>query len=452
MTKRSLHVLTFLLAAAAGTPVRADSPSPSFRRDVAPILLEKCLACHGPQKAEGSYRVDTFERLMTAGDSGLAPFTSGDLDDSERLRRIASEDESERMPLDSEPLPEERVARIKTWIEQGAKFDGPDPQAPLASLIPRAAHPDPPEVYPATLPVTALAFTKDGRHLVVGGYHEVMLWNVEDGRLVNRIRDIGQRTYGLDVSPEGTTLAVACGAPGQLGEIRLVDLAAGKATDVLATTTDVVLDVKFSPDGKRLASGGADSLIRIHEVVTRQQQRAITSHSDWVTAVAWSSHGTRLASASRDKSAKVFDASSGELLVTYSGHNDAVSGAAFHPDGEQVYSSGGDRKIHLWNIAEAKKVAEITGFGGEMFKLHRRGAALFAGSADKTVRQFDAVTRGQMRVYGGHTDWVVSTAVHEATKRLAAGTFDGNLVIWNTEDGKQLKAFGAAPGYSSSGG
>ena len=40
---------------------RADEVS--FRRDLAPVLVQKCLACHGPKKAKGSYRVDTFEKL-----------------------------------------------------------------------------------------------------------------------------------------------------------------------------------------------------------------------------------------------------------------------------------------------------------------------------------------------------------------------------------------------------
>ena len=47
-----------ILAPVAG--VRAADPV-SFRKSIAPILINNCLACHGPKKAEGSYRVDTFE-------------------------------------------------------------------------------------------------------------------------------------------------------------------------------------------------------------------------------------------------------------------------------------------------------------------------------------------------------------------------------------------------------
>ena len=46
--------------------LQAQQPPVSFRKDLAPILQENCLACHGPKKAEGGYRVDSFE----TGDEG----------------------------------------------------------------------------------------------------------------------------------------------------------------------------------------------------------------------------------------------------------------------------------------------------------------------------------------------------------------------------------------------
>src|SRR6188474_2427331 len=62
----------------------------SFKRDVAPILLNNCLACHGPKKSEGGYRIDTFERATAAGDSTQPGFVAKDLEGSEAFRRITS--------------------------------------------------------------------------------------------------------------------------------------------------------------------------------------------------------------------------------------------------------------------------------------------------------------------------------------------------------------------------
>jgi DNA-binding beta-propeller fold protein YncE len=417
----------------------------SFKQKIASILVDNCLACHGPKKAEGGYRVDSFERLMAAGESTTPGFVAKNLEGSESFRRIISTDVSERMPLEGEPLPPEHVALLKQWIEEGATFDGPDPKAPLASIIPPPTHPDPPEAYPQPLPITAVAFSPDGTQLVAGGYHELTIWNPTDGALIRRIKNMGQRTYAIAFSPDGKLIAVAGGAPGKLGEVRVVDFASGNIVSVMATTSDVALDVAFNPPGDRLAVGAADGILRIFEAATGKEQLTISSHSDWVQAVAWSPDGSKLASASRDKTAKVFDMKTGELLVTFSGHGQPVKGVAFHPDGAEAFSAGADKKIQRWKVADGGKTAEI-GFGDEVYKLPVSGGFLFASSADKTVRQFDAKSHAAVRQYPGSPDWALCVAYHDGTKRVAAGGFNGEVRVWNTTDGNAVVTFVAAPG------
>lgn len=443
----------FSLAACVALTFSAAVPSfaedaVSFRKDVAPILVSNCIACHGAKKAEGSYRLDSFERVAQAGDTGAAPLTAGKLEESELYRRITTSDEGERMPLEGDPLPQEQVALVRRWIEQGAKYDADDPKADLATIVPPPVHPDAPEAYPQTLPITALEFSPDGAQLVVGGYHELTIWNPNDGQLVRRIKNVDQRTYGLDVNAEGKLLAVACGSPGQRGEVRLFSIESGELIKVQGTTSDVAFDAAFSPDGKRLATCAADGVVHVYDVESGKEELVITSHSDWVMAVAWNSDGSKLATASRDKTAKVYDAKSGELLITFSDHNQPVKGVAFHPDGKQVYSSGADNRVLLWKLEDGKKSADVASFGGEVYKLTTGEDSLFAVSADKSARQFHLANRNQIRDYRGHNEWVLSVAFHAPTKRLATGAFDGEVRIWNVEDGKQVAQFFAAPGYT----
>jgi dipeptidyl aminopeptidase/acylaminoacyl peptidase len=441
--------LPIALAIFSASFAAADEPV-SFRKDLAPILLDKCLACHGPKKAEGGFRVDSYERVTKEGDSGSPGFTASDLEASEVFRRIASEDEGERMPLEADPLPAEQIALFKRFVEEGAKFDGEDPTAELITIVPAPKHPEPPESYRYTMPVTAVLFNQAGTELIAGGYHELTVWNPVDGKLIRRIKNVGQRTRAMSLSPDGKLLAVGCGAPGRLGETRVFDMSNGEIVHVLGSTADEVLDVAFSPDGTRLAMGAADGVLRIFEIPSGKLQLTITSHSDWVMAVAWNADNSKLASGSRDKTAKVFDAKTGELLVTYSGHGQPVKGIAFHPENKDVFSGGADNKIHRWQIADAKKTAEV-GFGGEVFKLPLSGEFMFASSADKTVRKFESKTQKQIHSFAGHQDWALSVAYHDGTKRVASGGFDGRVRIWNAEDAKEVVAFVAAPGYETAG-
>lgn len=442
--KRSYLIAAAIVASFATT---AHADPVSFKADIAPLLVNNCLACHGPKKAEGGYRIDTYEKVIAAGDSSSPGFHAKDVDGSEAFRRIVSTDVKERMPLDGDPMTAEQIALLKRWIDEGANFDGPDPKAPLASYIPPPKHPAAPEKYNATMPITAVAFSPDGSQLLAAGYHEVTAWNPNDGQLIRRITNVGQRTYGLAISPDNQLLAVACGAPGRLGECRIYKLDSGELQRVIGTTSDVVYDCQFNPAGDRIATAAADGAVRVFEVATGKEQLTITSHSDWVFAVAWSPDGNQLASASRDKTAKVYDAKTGDLLITYSAHNKEVRGVLFHPDGKEVYSSGSDNKVQRWTISEAKRTAEV-GFGGEVYKLSPFGEFFLTSSAENKVRQFNAKDQKQIREYPGAKDWVLSAAYHDGTKRIAGGTFDGQIIVWNAEDGKQVTSFFAAPGYT----
>src|SRR2546428_2827072 len=197
----------------------ATSTPVSFSKDLAPILAKKCVACHGPEKSKGHFRLDSFDWLMKAGESKSAPVVPSQPEKSELVRRLSAKDEDDRMPQKDDPLPAEHIALIERWIKDGAKFDGADPKAPLVRLIPKAPHPAPPAVYRHPVPVTALAFNPDGNELAVGGYHELTIWKPSDGKLLRRIRNVAQRTHSVDYGPVGALLAAGGGSPGQLGEV-----------------------------------------------------------------------------------------------------------------------------------------------------------------------------------------------------------------------------------------
>ena len=429
-----------------GSVVSAEDEPPapvSFRAQVAPIFLRKCAGCHGAVDSQGDFQLHTFKLAMADG-----YITPGDPDDSHLLSLLLEEDPEVRMPKDGDPLPGESIELVRRWIAEGAKYDGDDPTLPLASIVPRQPHPDPPEVYRAPIAITALAFHPQGNLLAASGYQEVTLWNVSDGTLARRITDISQRVYDLDFSPDGKLLAVAGGTPGQSGELRVVDAETGSLVRVFCTTNDVLFGAAFSPDGKRLASCGADRSIRIYDVATGEEQVLIEDHADWVLGIAWNTDGTRLASASRDKTSKLFDTTSGESLVTYPGHGAPVYDVAFNADGTQVLTCGRDKKIHVWNPADGKKIGEIAGFGLDVYGVQVSGAQIFSCSADKTAQLHKADDRSRIRVFSGHTDWIYSLSYNEPSKRLATGSYNGEIRIWNSEDGAALLSFTASPGLA----
>ncbi|HWC89781.1 MAG TPA: c-type cytochrome domain-containing protein [Pirellulales bacterium] len=435
------------VAKPAAKPVPRGVPSVSFSKQIAPILLKNCAGCHGTTEPKGEYQLHTFALATKPGESGDSPITPGKLDASYLYKLVSSKDTDERMPKDADPLPAAQIALVKLWIEQGARFDGPDKQAPLASLVPRKIHPAPPASYRVPIAVTALCFRPDGKELAIGGYHEITIWDPASGKLLRRIKNVEQRIYGLDYKSDGSLLAAAGGTPGESGEVALYDPAKAVLVRVLATTNDVAFGVAFNPQGTKLAACAADRSIRIFDVAKGAEERLIEDHADWVMGVAWNKDGTQLASASRDKTSKVFDLKTGESLATYPGHGETVYSVQFTPDGKQVMSAGGDKKVHFWNPTDGKQAAVVTGFSGEVFRVELKGGRLFSCSSDRMAREHKAADRSQVRVFSGHKDYVYALDFNEPTSRLATGSFDGEVRIWDTASGKQLLAFQAAPGY-----
>ncbi|WP_197355309.1 c-type cytochrome domain-containing protein [Aureliella helgolandensis] len=439
---RSILALCMLTWAGAA-PVSAEEPV-SFRRDIAPILLENCLACHGARKSEGGYRVDTFDEVQKPGDSGEGPIGHSAEEIGELVRRVAAEDASERMPVDAAPLTSEQIALMSRWIQEGAKFDGMEPNQQLALVVPPAVYPDPPANYARPVPATSVTFSPDGQQLIVGGYHELTVWNVVDGSLARRIPNIGQRVFGMKFHHDGQRLAVACGEPGQSGEVRVVDFESGKVIDVLARTHDVVLDVAFRPQTSELAVGSADGMVRIVDVDTKQELRTLSSHADWVTAVAWSPDGSRLASASRDKSVKVYDGSDGSLLASYLGHEATVQGVAFVGDGSEAVSTGDDHKLHRWTIADGKNIASVA-LGGVGFKPLVTPAFVLVPCADGRLLQIDLTSNSVVREFTGNSDWVLSATLQPSEQLVASGAFDGKLHVWQAADAASQRSWVAKP-------
>jgi WD40 repeat protein len=419
----------------------------SFKNEVAPILVERCQTCHNPEKNKGAYRLDSFETMMRGGESKKATIVAGRPGESHLYQLLTTPDEDDRMPAKGERLTAAQISTIERWIREGAKFDGADRSALLVSLVPATGHPQAPEKYPRPVPIMAVAFSADGKELAVGGYHEVTLWDPADGKLLGRIGNIAQRTQRLAYSPDGTMLAAASGTPGRVGEVKLLDPVNKTIVADLDRVGDMLFALAFSADGSRLACGGADNAIRVYDVKTRKRELLIEQHADWVLGLAFTPDGQHILSASRDKSARVLDAKKGTVEHAYLGHEEIVYSVAVSGDGKTVYSAGKDKKIHFWTVKDGKKSAEITGFEEDVFNVAVGGGFVFACSADKKVRQFKVEGRDLVRTYPEFADWVYSIAYDAKNNRLAAGSFGGEVRVWNVADGSLVSSFIAAPGY-----
>ena len=127
-------------AAAAATPpqptaVKLKPGELSFAADVAPVLLEHCAGCHDANNPESNLSMATFERLVRGGRGG-SPLVAGKGAESLLVKKIKGAGiEGQRMPLGKDPLSDDVIATIQTWIDQGNKLDMLTPKDDLAAVV-----------------------------------------------------------------------------------------------------------------------------------------------------------------------------------------------------------------------------------------------------------------------------------------------------------------------------
>lgn len=300
----SLGGLQDTLAQEAGADASGATTAASFMKDVAPILVENCIACHNARKSESKYNMTNFTALAKGGATGEGiTLTPGNPEES-YLVDLIEPDAEPRMPYKQDAMSPEKIETITRWVKQGAKYDGNDPAEDWPALLHKLTVVTVPETYPVAVPMTAVAFSPDGTGVATAGYHEINLWRLSDGGLARRLRGLGERVYDIAYSADGKWLATASGDPGQYGSAKLWIAepdGGGKPVRELAESGDSMYAVAFSPDSTLVACAGADRAIRIFKVETGEQVALIEDHADWIFDLAFSPDGKRLASASRDK-------------------------------------------------------------------------------------------------------------------------------------------------------
>jgi WD40 repeat protein len=162
--------------------------------------------------------------------------------------------------------------------------------------------------------------------------------------------------HDIAFSPDGHSLVVCGGEPGQSGQVEIFDWPpnqqSAKPRQVLRVGDDSLYSVAWSPDGKLLAVAGLDGTGRILDVSTGRERLQLSGHSRGLTGIEFLS-AQRLVTSSLDGSVRVWDAESGELLRTLANHTGPVTAICLGPEREparlrMVASIGDDRTVRLW--------------------------------------------------------------------------------------------------------
>jgi WD40 repeat protein len=205
----------------------------------------------------------------------------------------------------------------------------------------------------------AAAFSPDGKYLVTGnGARDVEVWDANTGQLVHKLGSHEGVIRGVAFSPDPDHKYLA--SMSSKGDVKLWDATRLGEKDgphqplrsFAAYSPGVGLSMAFSPDGKRLVTGGREYTVRIWDVETGDELLPpLRGHTGDISTVAFSPDGRLVASGGEDSTVKVWDSRTGELLRSFRGHTGLVSTMAFL-DRRTLVTGSRDRKIMFWDLTQ----------------------------------------------------------------------------------------------------
>ena len=291
--------------------------------------------------------------------------------------------------------------------------------------------------------LSAISLSADGNQALTADQSGIVkLWNVTPGR--ERLRD-RPWVWGATISHDGRRIAMSPGLRG----LMIWDANSGRRLLTVKAPLEHINAIAFSPDDRRVATAGWHNIARIFDAQTGERTASLVGHQRMIESVHFSPIGDKVATGGRDRTVRIWDAHNGNLLRTLDRHDDEVPAVMFSPEGQRLVTASHDGRARIWDISSGDCLVELHHDEAVLDVAYSpNGSWLATSSWDRKMHLWD--TRRWMR----ERVWNLRGPAHQLVfspdgRRLATASsrqptfgYDfGTLEIWDVETGRELASF-----------
>lgn len=319
-----------------------------------------------------------------------------------------------------------------------------------------------------------IVFSPDGKELVTASEDKtIRVWDVVTGQQKRVIRGwLSSREqgklYALAIDPTGRFLACGGWFEGYLdpsdfngSAIRIIDYKTGRIIRTRTGQTKCIYSLRFSPDGRFLASGDGTGNVQFWRTGDWFAYRSMDKQHEGANhGLAFSPDGSRLASASQSGSIQVrsvpdpSDLESAKallgrplLLEKEDAHSAGLSEIVWSPDGKVFATAGSGDGVKVWNAKDLSPLGTLKAVDADSGDLSKvafiDNSTLVCGGGYSEIHEgkrsypiylINIETKVE-RVYWGNTDTIQKIAVSPDGHTIAsAGGIDHEVRLWDSRD------------------
>lgn len=263
--------------------------------------------------------------------------------------------------------------------------------------------------------VAALIYFPDGRRIISAGDKTVKFWNSDDGSLENSLDAHDKEVLCIALSPDGRILA----SGGADNLVKLWNPFTGKLLKTIPAHTQAVRAIAWSPDNSLFASSGSDRLIQLWRA-DGTLAGTIIAHDEPVISLAWTRDGKLILGGTSDGWLKAWKLSDLGTAFTRHAHEKAVTGIAVQRMGDLIATCSSDGKVKIWTPGEKTFIEGAVGLGEKgmnCLSWSMDGKLLLAAGGDKVLHYWVAPDLKELTKVPAHDSAVTALAVAPVVAR-----------------------------------